>query len=309
MDYGSITYTDQQNQVQRVVLRLGSITIGRAPENDVVLDDDQVAPIHLRLVCTTDSCWALDLDSGSGTFFNQVRLQPNARHFLRNGDSLRIGPFTIQYNRQPAVLPPTVAAKVPLPPLVPRLRGNAGPPRMQRQLPYTYEMSNYLQYLPPCYHDDRFLGQFLLIFESILDPIERVIDQIHLYFDPGLTPEGLLPWLATWVDLVLNEKWTIERRRALVRAAAELYRWRGTRYGLFEYIRIYTGVEPMIDEPTGEYTPNDPAALPAHVFRVILEVPDPAQIDRRLVESIIEAEKPAHTGYLLDIRQKAASQP
>ena len=61
--------------------------------------------------------------------------------------------------------------------------------------------------------------------KSILEPLERTIDEIHHYFDPRLTPEAMLPWLATWVDLVLNEKWPLERRRALVRRAADLYRW------------------------------------------------------------------------------------
>jgi phage tail-like protein len=138
----------------------------------------------------------------------------------------------------------------------------------------------------------------LLIFESILDPIERTVDNINLMFDPQVAPEAMLPWLATWVDLVLNENWPLARRRALVGAAAELYRWRGTRRGLSDYIRIYTGVEPEIIEP-GQ---PQGRSLPANVFRVIIRAPDPSQIDRALVEAIIEAEKPAHTGYLLDIR-------
>ncbi|MFC1871831.1 phage tail protein, partial [Chloroflexota bacterium] len=108
--------------------------------------------------------------------------------------------------------------------------------------------SSYLEFLPALYRDDEFMGQFLLIFESILKPIENTVDSSSLYFDALMTPEPLLPWLASWIDLTLDPSCPIERRRQLVKAAAELYRWRGTRRGLTEYLRIYTGSTPEISE-------------------------------------------------------------
>ena len=301
MDFGSLSYLDKDGVQHRYALPLGSMTIGSAAENDLVLDDPAIARFHLRVLATAEGCWAIDLRSVSGTFLNQVRVQPNVRQPLRSGDILVVGPFTIHYNREPPVLSPE-AVEQALVPLIPRMNGHGGPPRLRRRLPPDYKTSSYLQYLPPIYQDDPFTGRFLLIFESILDPLDRVIDQIHHYFDPLLAPEPLLPWLASWVDLVLNEKWSLERRRALVRHAAELYRWRGTRRGVSEYIRIYTGFIPLIDEPGREQS-GEPA-LPPHVFRVILDVPDPELINRELLETIIEAEKPAHTGYILEIRRE-----
>jgi phage tail-like protein len=343
MEYGTLTYTIKGSPPQTFTLRLGSVALGREHGNDIVLDDASVSLYHARLLCTPTECWIEDLESTNGTFLNHVRLQPNVRQPLRNGDTLRLGSVVIQYRRtdqgaqpleravgseqpqtpravsqRPPVLPPEVAARLPqsigspsaahtVP--VRRLRGNGGPPRIKpgtRRL--AYSMSSYLQYLPVCYQDDDFLGHFLLIFESILDPIERTIDQIDHYFDPYLAPEPLLPWLASWVDLVLNENWPVERRRTLIGRAAELYRWRGTRRGLSEYIRIYTGVEPTIFEP-GDGGNNRQSSLEPHVFRVILDVPDPKQVPREIVEAIIEAEKPAHTGYILEIRQAVATKP
>ena len=67
--------------------------------------------------------------------------------------------------------------------------------------------------------DDDFLGRFLLIFESILGPIERIADSGHFYFDTRLAPPDMLPWLAQWVGLVLDERWPEDRRRQLIRAA------------------------------------------------------------------------------------------
>jgi phage tail-like protein len=322
MNYGTLSYTPKNGTPQQFMLRLGSMTLGRAPENDIVLDDESVSRYHVRLLVTPDGCWAVDLDSTNGTFLNNVRLQPNVRHPLRDSDTLRVGIFAVRYaaapaapatplTAQPTVVPPDVAAKLKQPTgaLAPvrRLRGNGAPPRIKPgSRRFGYATSSYLEYLPPCYHEDDFLGRFLLIFESLLDPLERTIAQRHHYFDPQLAPEALLPWLATWVDLVLNEKWPVERQRALVAAAAELYRWRGTKRGLRDYIRMYTGVEPLIIEAVDEQQ-HGGTSLPAHVFRVILDVADPSQIDRNVVEAIIEAEKPAHTGYILEIRRSPAA--
>lgn len=105
-----------------------------------------------------------------------------------------------------------------------------------------------LDYLPPVYREDKLMGQFLKIFDSILTPIENTVDNLALYFDPRLTPETLLPWLASWLDIAMDPQWPLERRRELVGKAAELYRWRGTRRGLSEYLRIYTGKRPQIIE-------------------------------------------------------------
>lgn len=334
MDYGILTYTQLGTGAmpQQWNLRLGSMTVGSGAENDIVLADPAVSRFHARFLATADGGWVADMNSATGTFLNQVRLLPNIRHPLRDGDTLRVGTWTIRYTRagppvgvsveppmgtyegvQPVaqVVPPDVAAKLPQlatpiqpAPAIPRLRGNVGTQRVRRFLPN--EHSSYLQYLPPLYQDDEFMGQFLMIFESILDPLDRTIDSINHYFDPRLVPEPLLPWLASWVDVVLNEKWPIERRRELVTMAVDLYRWRGTRRGLREYLRIYAGVEPFIEE-AGREERGSPK-LPKHVFRITLDVDDPADIDRDLVETIIEAEKPAFASYILEIRQALVGQ-
>jgi phage tail-like protein len=172
--------------------------------------------------------------------------------------------------------------------------------------------SRLLDYLPSVYREDPMMGKFLLIFESILNPIENTVDNLALYFDPRLTPESLLPWLASWVDLALDPGWPLERRRELVRNAAWLYRWRGTRRGLSEYLRIYTDVLPeiieyipgmILDEKTqlGVNTVLGSSGT-GHHFTVILEIKGIENIDLRVVRKIIENQKPAHTVYTLEIR-------
>lgn len=171
-----------------------------------------------------------------------------------------------------------------------------------------------LEYLPAFCSADDFLGRFLLVFEDILTPIEGVVGQAHLYLDPGMMPQEFLPWIASWLDLVLDENWPVDKRRNLVRSAVELYRWRGTRRGLREYVRVYTGVEPTITEHLGGIALGSQAHLGEntvlgegrdHCFTVTLEVEDPEAIDVQRVKTIIEAEKPAHTAYILNVVHRA----
>jgi phage tail-like protein len=174
--------------------------------------------------------------------------------------------------------------------------------------------SRYLDYLPAVFRDDEFIGQFLLIFESILKPIENTVDNIPSYLDPCMTPEPILPWLASWVDIVLDSAWPLERRRELVKSAAELYRWRGTKRGLAEYLRIYTGSLPEISEYIPGMRLDRETRLgintqlgssgEGHHFTVTLELDDDRQINTSTVKAIIEAQKPAHTVYTLNIRRK-----
>lgn len=174
--------------------------------------------------------------------------------------------------------------------------------------------SSYLEYLPALYRDDEFMGQFLLIFESILKPIENTIDNLSLYFNPLMIPEPLLPWLASWVDLALDPTWPVERRRELVRSAAELYRWRGTKRGLTEYLRIYTGSVPEISEYIPGMSLDHETKLgintqlgssgEGHHFTVTLELDGGSEININTVKAIIEAQKPAHTVYTLQIRRR-----
>lgn len=108
--------------------------------------------------------------------------------------------------------------------------------------------SRYLDYLPAIYQEDPFLGQFLVPFDDVLAGFEDLLSDIDRYFAPALTDSEFLPWLANWVALVLDEEWDDAKRRQLIGEAVELYRGRGTRYGLERYLEIYTERVPEIRE-------------------------------------------------------------
>jgi len=173
--------------------------------------------------------------------------------------------------------------------------------------------SSWLEYLPAPYQADPFTGRFLQIPEHIFTPIERMVDSLAAYFDPRLTPAELLPWLAAWVGVELDENWPLERRRLLVLWAARLYRWRGTRRGLREHLRLYTGRAPLIvenfdgarlghDAQLGVNTRVGSPLPRPHTVHITILADDPAQLDERIVRQIIELEKPAHVGYTFEVR-------
>jgi phage tail-like protein len=175
--------------------------------------------------------------------------------------------------------------------------------------------SRYLDYLPAVFRQDEFMGRFLRIFESVLGPLEGVVDELPYYTDPTVCPEELLPYLAHWVATEMGETWPAERRRRILAVAAELHRWRGTRRGLKAYLEAATGGTPLVAENTdgSRLGPDNRLglsvrlgrAIPNHVT-VTLAVPEGEEPDPSEVAALIEEQKPAHATYLLRIVARRA---
>ena len=182
--------------------------------------------------------------------------------------------------------------------------------------------ARYLKYLPSLYRNDETMGRLLMLFESFLKPIERQIDTLDDTFDPRLTPAALLPWLATWVDLRLDAAWSEDKQRRLLRSCVALYRQRGTHAGLSAFLEIYTGVVPkIIEHRASNLRLGRSAALGQgiaigrnnvpHGLTIQLRLPTlpeaEAELRRKVIASIVEAEKPAHSTYRLEIEEIASA--
>jgi len=149
--------------------------------------------------------------------------------------------------------------------------------------------SRYIQYLPALYRDDEFMTQFLLIFESVMRPLENSVNNLELYLDPKMTPEPVLTWLGSWLGL------------------------RGTKRGLSEYLRIYTGTVPEISEyiPGMRLEPGTQLGIETklgssgkgHHFTVTLYLDENHAVSTDAVKAIVDSQKPAQTIYTLDIRR------
>ena len=65
------------------------------------------------------------------------------------------------------------------------------------------------------------------------------LDCLEYYIDPALAPSDFLDWLGSWVGILLDESWPVERRRdAILAGADEDYRTaRRADFGLDGYGR------------------------------------------------------------------------
>lgn len=78
---------------QEIVVPLAErVTLGRAEDNDVVVDDDRISKRHAELVLNADgSIQVFDSNSTAGTFVNGERVRS---HTISHGDRLSFGPLT-----------------------------------------------------------------------------------------------------------------------------------------------------------------------------------------------------------------------
>ena len=67
------------------------VTIGRATDSDLVINDPLVSRQHAQ-ISRKGACYQItDFGSTDGTRVNNILLKPNIPHFLANGDTIGIG--------------------------------------------------------------------------------------------------------------------------------------------------------------------------------------------------------------------------
>jgi FHA domain len=87
----------QSESKPRTVRLAASMTIGRAPECELRLDDTYTSQQHARLFAKNNSWFVEDLGSTNGTFVNGDKLAGRRR--LKQGDVVRIGQTELRLER------------------------------------------------------------------------------------------------------------------------------------------------------------------------------------------------------------------
>ncbi|MBE7385036.1 MAG: phage tail protein [Leptolyngbya sp. SIO1E4] len=183
--------------------------------------------------------------------------------------------------------------------------------------------SRYLNYLPTVYREVDLIGRLLKLFEQAFDPSIQTLELLWAYLDPLTTPETLLPFLAYWVGWPSHIPWSLGQQRRLIRRALEIYRWRGTRWGLRLYLHLYTNLP--LDAPE---TPESEKHISiqetfsqgfvlasarlgettllggGRPFHFIVRLRSPTPQDEPLIRTIIEQEKPAFCTYELYLEER-----
>ncbi|KAK1185633.1 phage tail protein I [Streptomyces sp. NBS 14/10] len=133
-----------------------------------------------------------------------------------------------------------------------RLSGDGGATPAVRRIRLDFPRATSADLLPPAFRQDPaaddFTERFLSLFDATLAQLDRVIERYPALLDPAGVPDRVLPWLAGLLGLSYEAGWDAATRRALLAAAPELYRRRGTPWALREAVRIVFGVAPVIDE-------------------------------------------------------------
>ena len=99
--------------LKEVSLGTRPITIGRAPDNDIQIDNLAVSNYHARVYVEAGSLVVEDLNSLNGSFLNDIRVE---RALLKDGDTILIGKHEILVDQaHDAVLPAEGLRKAPAP--------------------------------------------------------------------------------------------------------------------------------------------------------------------------------------------------
>jgi FHA domain-containing protein len=95
----------------RTMLGPGSTTIGRAADNQIVVNDPQASSHHAQVYPDGQGYLLVDVGSTNGTFINEQRLIPNSPRMLNAGDMVRIGNTNFSYEviGTPQISPTVVA--------------------------------------------------------------------------------------------------------------------------------------------------------------------------------------------------------
>jgi phage tail-like protein len=189
-----------------------------------------------------------------------------------------------------------------------------------------------------------FLADFLKVFEAVLtgrddtgvvdvEGLEQLVERFPDFIDAALAPiddpaagptvplrSAFLDYLASWAALTLDQNWDLEKKREWTRRIMALYKRRGTRAGLQDYLNTFVGDDVFISEPPGGFTLADLessilgvntflSGAPAYYFRVGINYAFGSPFTlagwlniQRGTRAIIELEKPAHTYYTLQAR-------
>src|SRR3954453_6523716 len=91
--------------VLRVPLTTDRVTIGKASENGIAVDDSTVSHMHAVLEQFAPGWCVNDLGSSNGTWVNGERVWSQQR--LRDGDEIRIGQTRLLFRDVDARHPPT----------------------------------------------------------------------------------------------------------------------------------------------------------------------------------------------------------
>ncbi len=88
--------SSEETPVDILTLDNGRVTVGREPENGIVVDSDSVSRQHC-CIAEAGSQWVFwDLESTNGSWLNGVKIEGGKIKLLRQGDMIQVADFAMQ---------------------------------------------------------------------------------------------------------------------------------------------------------------------------------------------------------------------
>ena len=81
--------------IEKFITEKKRVTVGRTPDNDIVLDNRGVSRRHAQIEFGDNQAVIIDNESLNGTFVNASRI---SEEVLKDGDSITIGKYTMIYH-------------------------------------------------------------------------------------------------------------------------------------------------------------------------------------------------------------------
>ena len=150
---------------------------------------------------------------------------------------------------------------------------------------------------------------FLHTDDSFLPPIDhQKTEAFKRYFSAEM--EEFLEWLASWMGLILKREWEIDKKREVIARILPIYKKRGTKKGLEEYLQLLEEINVNINDEgfiigKSSKVGKDTVICGPYFFSVEVKLAmsefESIKNKKKRLEKIINEEKPAHTDYLLRI--------
>lgn len=168
-----------------------------------------------------------------------------------------------------------------------------------------FPRDSFLKYMPEIYQREdkkQFFERFLGIFQTTYEELNERIYQVPEFLDAYGTHREFLEWLAGWIGIADTYMWNESQLRRLLQNALSLYKARGTRVAVREYVKFYTGgYEPLIvenhelKEGDGRYYEWNLFQEDAYRFYVLVkEEYVPTAREYQALVKVIEQVKPAN---------------
>lgn len=99
-----ISVIENNVPVNSISLTAGTVSIGRANNNDIRIKNTTVSSYHAKIVTFYNASYIEDLNSTNGTYVNGKRIK---KHTLKAGDIISVGALSLKVENEDGIEPAT----------------------------------------------------------------------------------------------------------------------------------------------------------------------------------------------------------